>query len=380
MSFQIICGPVFSGKTTELIRQGRRYSSIQWSALLITPQSPSSPSSHAQLSWANSIQANTLRDLDISQYKIILIDDAHFFQSNDDLTAIIQWVQQGKTVWAAGLDADSNGEPYRNFLSWIPKSDSMKKLTAIVKNLTEFEEANVSIPSNESLADNDKVLQLSPKEPFQTSPNTYQHKQFSQYRPARFLGSLTIIFGSMFAGKTTELLRQANRYFHAGANILFINHEWNARYGTVEICTHDGVQASQNSFNSPRVHFIRAGRLDQIPQDSEDPNWSKIDAIFIEEGQFFPDILRVNTWVLRDNKKVFISGLDGDAQQRPFGDLYLLVPLATSVEKHCALCRHCGDGTPAPFTRKFSSPTDSNNPVDVGSADKYEAVCRKHFD
>lgn len=381
MSFHIILGPVFSGKTTELIRQGRRFSSIQWSVLLITPESPSSPSSHAQFAWDNTVQVSTLSNIQAESIKVILIDDAHFFKSSENLQMILSWVQEGKIVWASGLDGDSNGEPYREFLSWIPKADTVKKMNAIVRSQSphRFTEANITVPNliEDYTQDFDKVLQLSPTE--NNSAKVQSSQQFSSYRPSRFTGDLTIIFGSMFAGKTTELLRQATRYFHAGANILFINHEWNARYGTVEICTHDGVQASHATFNSPRVHFMRAGRLQDIPQDPEDPNWSKIDAIFIEEGQFFPDILLVREWVTQSNKKVFISGLDGDAQQRPFGDLCYLVPLASTVEKHCALCKHCGDGTLAPFTRKFSTPADVNNPVDVGSADKYEAVCRKHF-
>jgi len=369
MTLNLLLGPVFSGKTTELVRHAHRFDAIQWKCLLISPVSPQN-SSHAQLSWENHIFTASLIDVDVNPYQIILIDDAHFF--GKEFSIVETWLQS-KTLYVAGLDADSNGVPYRDLLSWIPHADTVKKMTALIrKPKTRFEQANLS--QEDPLATEDdvnKVLQMSPSS-LKLSPS---HK-YSNYRPTRTNGELTLIMGPMFAGKTTELLRQATRYFHAGAHILFINHEWNARYGTIEICSHDGVKAGQTTWNSPRVHFMRKGKLQEIPQEKDHPIWTKIDAIFVEECQFFPDAQQMIPEWLKQGKDVFISGLDGDANKKPFGDLCWLVPWATYLEKQTALCRQCGDGTPAPFTRRFAPSTDQ---VDVGTSDKYEAVCRKHF-
>jgi thymidine kinase len=73
---------------------------------------------------------------------------------------------------------------------------------------------------------------------------------------------------------------------------------------------------------------------------------------------------------------VIAGGLDGDFRRAPFGDVLRLIPHAEKVVKLSALCKRCRDGTPANFTMRLTK--DKSQTV-VGSADVYEAVCRKHF-
>ena len=99
--------------------------------------------------------------------------------------------------------------------------------------------------------------------------------------------------------------------------------------------------------------------------------------IIIEEGQFYKDLVPyVINLVETHGKHVIVAGLDGDAQRKPFGSLLELIPYADSIVKLKALCKKCDDGTEALFTSKK---IHDSNIIDVGSSDKYEAVCRKHY-
>jgi thymidine kinase len=108
------------------------------------------------------------------------------------------------------------------------------------------------------------------------------------------------------------------------------------------------------------------------------PEFAAATAIVVDEAQFFVDCLIpfVRAAVDRAGKHVVVVGLDGDAEQRPFGDVLPLIPHADYVEKKTALCRSCGDGTPAIFTRALAV---RDAQVAVGGAEMYEPVCRKHY-
>jgi thymidine kinase len=102
------------------------------------------------------------------------------------------------------------------------------------------------------------------------------------------------------------------------------------------------------------------------------------DCIIIEEAQFFRGLQQFVWSCLRSNKTIHILlvGLDGDANQTPFGEISQCIPLASSIVKLNALCSQCKDGTEAPYTIKKSG---SESQIDVGGSDKYEAVCLKHL-
>ena len=76
------------------------------------------------------------------------------------------------------------------------------------------------------------------------------------------------------------------------------------------------------------------------------------------------------------NKTVITAGLSGDFRRNPFGDVLKLIPYADSLTQLSAYCKKCGDGTLANFTKRI---TKENNTTLVGTADQYEAVCRKHY-
>uniref|UniRef100_A0A6C0I8Q8 thymidine kinase n=1 Tax=viral metagenome TaxID=1070528 RepID=A0A6C0I8Q8_9ZZZZ len=177
-------------------------------------------------------------------------------------------------------------------------------------------------------------------------------------------GKLELIIGNMFSGKSTELIRRINTTKSINKNILVINYSLDNRYSSQnEISTHD-----LQKMKCLKVSFIK---------DSFDLV-NDYDSIFIDEGQFFPDLYdSVIMLVEKFNKHVIVSGLDGDSNRSVFGDMIRLIPMCDTVDKLRAYCNKCNDGTYGPFTKKISgSPSEL---LDIGGSDKYIPVCRKHF-
>ena len=166
---------------------------------------------------------------------------------------------------------------------------------------------------------------------------------------------LHVIFGPMFSGKTTELLRRVRRYSAAQKRCLLVKYTMDTRHQG--IVTHDG-----NSHIG--LYMARARELAEV--DTAD-----VDVIGIDEGQFFPDIVVFCGRMAEAGKIVVVAALDGTFQRRPFGDVLNLVPLADSVIKLSAVCVYCFKD--APFSARLS---DEQEEVVVGGADKYAAVCR----
>jgi thymidine kinase len=108
------------------------------------------------------------------------------------------------------------------------------------------------------------------------------------------------------------------------------------------------------------------------------PEFATATAIVVDEAQFFVGCLIpfVVAAVESHGKHVVVVGLDSDAGREPFGDVLALITKADVVEKKTALCRRCGDGTAAIFTRSVSI---RDSQVAVGGADMYEPVCRHHY-
>lgn len=180
------------------------------------------------------------------------------------------------------------------------------------------------------------------------------------------MGRLELIIGPMFASKTTELIRNYNRYKVLDKNILSVNHTIDSeRYGSNNITSHNH-EIINDCYSCEKLCDI---------MDLE--SYQDIEVIIIDELQFFNDAFEFCTKATdEDGKIVIAAGLDGDYRRRPFGDVLNLVPYAESVIKVTALCKRCNDGTPAVFTKRT---VNSDSFILVGSSESYEAVCRHHF-
>lgn len=179
------------------------------------------------------------------------------------------------------------------------------------------------------------------------------------------MGYLTLILGCMFAQKTTELLRRVRRYRSIGYKVMVVNYKHDTRYGESCIASHD----------IDKVPALAVERLADVPEEALGDH----KVLVIDEGQFYPDLLeKVAAWADRfADLHIVVSGLDGDAERRPFGQMLQLVPHAEEVMRLSAYCSRCADGTLAHFSKKIAGATGEQ--VEIGAADKYIPVCRRHF-
>jgi thymidine kinase len=129
------------------------------------------------------------------------------------------------------------------------------------------------------------------------------------------------------------------------------------------ISTHDKIMAP----------CLKTNNLTDIWPKNEVLNNS--DVILINEGQFFPDLYDVVLDMLKNNKKIYICGLDGDFERKKFGNILDLIPLCDKVEKLSSLCSLCKDGTLAIFSMRL---TKEKEQTVVGS-DNYIPVCRNCY-
>ena len=172
---------------------------------------------------------------------------------------------------------------------------------------------------------------------------------------------LHLILGSMYSGKSSILIRELLRYRAIGKHIFCINSLKDIRTINDEIMTHDGIS-------------IPACKSENLMNDVYLPY--NIEVVGIDEAQFFPDLLPFVQKMLNNGMIVIVAGLDGDYQQKEFGDILKLIPLSDSYQKCYAFCKLCHDGTPGSFTKRI---INNDSQVLVGSEKEYISVCRKHL-
>lgn len=181
------------------------------------------------------------------------------------------------------------------------------------------------------------------------------------------MGHLSLIIGCMFSQKTTELLRRIRRYKSINYKVLNVNFIGDTRYGKDCIASHDKEiqKAVCVELLKSVDHLVRSGEYNVVA---------------IDEGQFFTDLYEyVTAWADELSVHIVISGLDGDSDRKPFGDMLKLIPHAEEVERLNALCSQCKDGTVGIYSKYFGATEKDENGVAIGGAEAYRPVCRKHY-
>jgi len=173
----------------------------------------------------------------------------------------------------------------------------------------------------------------------------------------------------MFSGKSSYLLSSIRRYKEIGWPVYIITSSLDKRY------TNESKIVNHNQESC--VADIAVKNLKDI---SNNPLFLEAKVIIIEEGQFFENLVEFVLEAIEVHEKnVIVAGLDGDASRKPFGEILALIPYCDNIIKLKAICKICSaDGiiTDALFTSKKGSIVST---IEVGSADKYEALCGKHY-
>jgi thymidine kinase len=183
-------------------------------------------------------------------------------------------------------------------------------------------------------------------------------------------GRLEVVCGSMFSGKTEELMRRLHRAEIAKQKVLTMKHQIDKRYNAVPTCivSHEGRE---------RFAFI-VGEQDGGASKILDLACEDISVVGIDEVQFFSlDIINVINELVERGKRVIVAGLDLDFRGEPWPVMSVLLSLADEVLKLKAICVVCGRD--AYHTQRIvnSQPASYQEPVVVvGATEKYEARCR----
>jgi thymidine kinase len=178
---------------------------------------------------------------------------------------------------------------------------------------------------------------------------------------------LKLIIGPMMSSKSTRLISEIEKYKHITDNILVVNHIFDKQ---------------RNSINCIKTHDDKVYpsiMLNNIYDLQRDENYINADIVIIDESQFYKDLYNFMSNELKNVNKVFIiSGLSGDYNMNPIGEIHLLISLADSIEKLSALCIYCKDGTLASFTKLIVKSDKQETQILIGRSEKYTPVCRYH--
>ena len=173
-------------------------------------------------------------------------------------------------------------------------------------------------------------------------------------------GSIQLVLGPMFSGKSSEMSRRIRRHRIAMRRCVVIKYSEDLRYEGSEdaVVTHDAVRL-------PARPASALAEVDSFVCEG-------FDVVGIDEGQFFDDVVEFAERWASMGKTVIVAALDGDFRRRPFGRVLELVPLAEDVVKLSAVCTMCSAA--AAFTKRITA--ESAVEV-VGGADMYRAMCRQ---
>ena len=174
-------------------------------------------------------------------------------------------------------------------------------------------------------------------------------------------GWIEVVCGSMFSGKTEELIRRIRRAEFAKQRVGIFKPSTDIRYAEEDVVSHD-----KRALNC--IPVVDSAALLAAVGDLE--------VVGIDEAQFFDtDVVSVCNRLADLGKRVIVAGLDMDFRGQPFGPIPALLAVAETVEKVHAICTRCG--SPASYTQRL---TTAQEQVVVGAADIYEARCRRCFD
>jgi len=175
-------------------------------------------------------------------------------------------------------------------------------------------------------------------------------------------GRIEVICGSMFSGKTEELIRRLRRAQIARQKVQIFKPKIDDRYHADYVVSHSSLKISAHPID------IAADILKHLEDNTR--------VVGIDEAQFFDEsVVEISQKLANRGLRVVIAGLDMDFRGVPFGPMPRLMAIAESVSKAQAICTICG--SPASRTQRLDA---SGDQVFVGASESYEARCRMHHE
>lgn len=178
-------------------------------------------------------------------------------------------------------------------------------------------------------------------------------------------GSIEVITGSMFCGKTEELIRRLRRATIAKQKVMVFKPIIDNRYAYGKVTSHSGVDFEAQPITSSSEILKQLG--------------TDVTVVGIDEAQFFDDgIVDVVNQLANNGIRVIVTGLDTDFRGEPFGCMPNLIAIAEHVDKLNAICMVCGETASRTQRLVNGQPARYNDPiVIVGASEMYEARCRR---
>jgi thymidine kinase len=181
-------------------------------------------------------------------------------------------------------------------------------------------------------------------------------------------GSLEVVCGPMFSGKSDELIRRLRRAKIARQRVIVFKHRIDNRYTVTNVASHDGTTIEAHAVGT-------AQEIKALVQKG------LFDVVGFDEVQFFPqDIVSLICSFVEEGKRVIAAGLDLDFRGEPFGCMPVLLAIADTVHKLQAICCVCGQE--AHFTQRLvnGNPAKYDDPIIlVGAQEAYQARCRNCY-
>ena len=173
-------------------------------------------------------------------------------------------------------------------------------------------------------------------------------------------GRIEVVCGSMFSGKTEELIRRLKRAKFAHQKVEIFKPALDTRYSDVEVVSHDSNHITSTPIESSTSMLLLA---------------DDVDVVGIDEAQFFDaDLVNVCEELARRGTRVIIAGLDMDFKCQPFGPMPALMAIADEVTKVHAICVRCGN-----LAYVSHRLVEGDKQVLLGEKAEYEPLCRECY-
>lgn len=201
-------------------------------------------------------------------------------------------------------------------------------------------------------------------------PNPSTQKDRMTITKSNKKGSLEVICGPMFSGKSEELIRRLRRAEVAKQKVITFKHIWDDRHDTEKVRSHNGT--TLDAYASGSVNFICLLALEP-----------DIAVVGIDEVQFYTanEIIPAICTLVDAGKKVIVAGLNLDFRSMPFDSIPTLLAIADSVTKLSAICTKCNED--AHFSQRLvnGKPAKFDDPIiQIGAEESYQARCRNCYE